>query len=51
MYFKSLPGIIRVLRAIASDPAARLARIVNRLHPSYDATSTAGYRDVLVNLV
>ena len=51
MYFETLPGIISALRAISSDPAARLARIVNRLHPDYDATATAGYRDVLVNLV
>jgi hypothetical protein len=51
MYFETLSGIVSVLGAIASDPEVRLARIVNRLHLSYDATVTAGYRDVLVNLV
>jgi hypothetical protein len=51
MYFESLSGIVSALRAIAGDPDVRLARIVNRLDPSYDASATAGYRDVLVNLV
>jgi hypothetical protein len=51
MYFESVSGISSVLRAIGRDPDVRMARIVNRLHPSYDATATAGYRDVRINLV
>ncbi len=51
MYFESIPDIVRALHAIARDPAVLLARIVNRLHRDYDATSTAGYRDIMINLV
>ena len=38
------------LRAVCDDDEVRLARVYNRLRADYDASATAGYRDVLVNL-
>ena len=38
------------LRAIYQDPEVRVVRVKNRLSTLYDATPTAGYRDVLVNI-
>ena len=34
---------------LTDDPEIEVVRVKNRLHASYDAISTAGYRDVLVN--
>ena len=35
---------------MCGDGAARVLRVVNRLHGDHPAEATAGYRDVLVNL-
>ena len=35
--------------SLVDDPELELVRVKNRLHASFDAISTAGYRDVLVN--
>ena len=35
---------------MAQDPEADVLRVVNRLHHNYDATATAGYRDVALNV-
>jgi hypothetical protein len=38
------------LHAIDSDEDVIVVRIKNRLHPSYDSSQSAGYRDVAINL-
>ena len=50
IYFEELDELLACLEAMAADPEARLMRVVNKLSPSYDSTSTAGYRSVLLNL-
>ncbi len=51
IYFKDLQGIINCVEAISTDEESRVERVVNRLHPTYDSTHTAGYRDVSLNLL
>ena len=48
--FESPSDIAACLAAIAADPAVSLVRIKNRLDPQYNALSSAGYRDVAINL-
>jgi hypothetical protein len=42
--------LVRCLRAMSSDPEVAVVRVKNRLDPHYNVRSSAGYRDVLVNL-
>ena len=51
IYFKDLQGMIKCIEAISADEESRVERVVNRLHPTYDSTNTAGYRDVSLNLL
>ena len=48
--FEQLSGVASCLRAIGDDPDVELLRIKNRLDPGYDSKSSAGYRDVGMNL-
>jgi hypothetical protein len=48
--FDTVCDLAACLRAIRDDPAARLLRVKNRLDPAYDAATSAGYRDVALNL-
>ena len=50
LYFGNLDEILQCLKLIAEDPTVELLRVHNRLRPSFDASATAGYRDVLLNL-
>jgi hypothetical protein len=43
--------MIKCIEAISDDQETRVERVVNRLHYSYDSTTTAGYRDVSLNLL
>ncbi len=48
--FDSLSDIACCLAVIATDPAAVLVRVKNRLDPNYNSARSAGYRDVGINL-
>jgi len=48
--FKDVAGITKCLKAIQGDPDIIVERIKNRFDPTYDATTSAGYRDVALNL-
>jgi hypothetical protein len=50
LYFETIGGLLICLQTINSDPSVQVLRMHNKLRPTYDATATAGYRDVLVNL-
>ena len=48
--FKDLAGVASCLRSIAQDPEVAVLRVKNRLDPSYDARTSAGYRLLLSDL-
>ncbi len=48
--FEQLSGIASCLRVIGEDPDVELLRVKNRLDPEYDSKSSAGYRDLGLNL-
>jgi hypothetical protein len=48
--FDDLAGVAACLRAIATDPEARLVRVGNKLDPGFDSRASAGYRDLSLNL-
>lgn len=50
IFFRSVADLAACLRAISSDPDVVLARIKNRYDPESDASSSAGYRNLAVNL-
>ncbi len=50
LFFPDVSGLLAGLRTVAMDPDVEIVYIKNRLNPDYDSRSTAGYRDVLVNL-
>jgi hypothetical protein len=50
IFFHSVTDIAACLRAISDDPDVVLARIKNRYDPESDASSSAGYRNLAVNL-
>jgi hypothetical protein len=39
----------KCLEALRDDPDIQVLQVKNRLHVSFDPSTTAGYRDVLVN--
>jgi len=50
LVFEHLGDLLSMLQRLRQDPDIVIVRIKNRLHPTYDATMSAGYRDVLVNV-
>ena len=50
IYFEDVSSLFACLRAIYADKEVRLVRVCNRLHNSYEASATAGYRAILLNL-
>ena len=48
--FDDSAGIVACLAAIQADPDVRVIRVKNRLDLDYDATTSAGYRDVALNM-
>jgi hypothetical protein len=50
IFFHSFADIVACLVAISNDPDVVLARIKNRYDPESDALSSAGYRNLAVNL-
>ena len=48
--FSTVRQICRCLRRILEDESVLVIRVKPRLAPSWDAASSGGYRDVLVNL-
>ena len=50
IYFEGLEGMVQCIEAISADPETQVERVLNRLHYDYDSTTTAGYRDVALNL-
>ena len=50
LIFDEVGDIALCLQEIVKDQSVEVVRIKNRLHHSFDAESTAGYRDVLINL-
>ena len=42
--------MLQCLEAIRRDPEVHVVRVKNRLHDSFDASATAGYRDIMLNL-
>jgi len=48
LVFESFQSLLDGLKMIASDDAARVERIKNRFDSAYDATQSAGYRDVSI---
>ncbi|EKX30866.1 hypothetical protein GUITHDRAFT_122928 [Guillardia theta CCMP2712] len=48
--FEQLEDLCECLERILGDPEIVVMRIKNRLDPSFDARTTGGYRDVLLNL-
>ena len=50
LVFKDLAGVASCLRSIAQDPEVAVLRVKNRLDPSYDARTSAGYRLLLSDL-
>ena len=50
IYFENLKDLLTCLKAIATDPESKILRVKNRLRPDFDASSTAGFRNVALNL-
>lgn len=50
MVFRSLADVHACLTCIAQDPELQIVSIQNGFDPNYDASPTAGYRDLVVNL-
>ena len=50
IYFESIANIITCLAAICGDKDVALARVRNRLDPSFDSSQSAGYRNLAINL-
>jgi hypothetical protein len=50
VYFQTPMDLFACLKVVCSDSSIQVLRIVNRLHSSYDSSTTAGYRDVMLNL-
>ncbi len=50
IFFDSVGGVAACLAAIGRDPDAAVARVKNRLHPTATSASSAGFRNVAVNL-
>jgi hypothetical protein len=50
IYFNSIIDICSCLTAISKDPDIALVRIKNRFDPALDSVSSAGYRNLAVNL-
>jgi hypothetical protein len=48
--YEDIAALTAGLRAIAADPDVALVRVKNRMRADRAADSTAGYRDVAVNL-
>mmetsp|Transcript_37690 Transcript_37690/g.78939 ORF Transcript_37690/g.78939 Transcript_37690/m.78939 type:complete len:181 (+) Transcript_37690:1163-1705(+) len=51
IYFYGLEEMIKCIQAISADQESHVERVVNRLHHDYDSTTTAGYRNIALNLV
>ena len=51
LYFDRVDRLLKCLQAIHQDHAVQVLRVHNKLRPTYNAATTAGYRDVLVNLL
>ncbi len=49
--FENIANLATCLRTIEADPDVHILRIKNRLDPSYDSLTTAGYRDVELNML
>uniref|UniRef100_A0A7S0EEM4 Uncharacterized protein n=1 Tax=Hanusia phi TaxID=3032 RepID=A0A7S0EEM4_9CRYP len=50
LVFERVEDLSRCLEEISQDDGVEVVRVKNRLSENFDANSTAGYRDVLVNL-
>jgi len=50
IYFPCVEGVRCCLATMARDPEVLLARIKNRMDPVFDASTSAGFRSVSVNL-
>ncbi len=50
IYFENLNDLLTCIKAIATDPECKIVRVKNRLRPDVDASSTAGFRNVALNL-
>lgn len=48
--FESLGDMIQAVETLRQDPEIEIKRVKNRLSPSYDASLSLGYRDVLFNV-
>jgi hypothetical protein len=48
--FEDAECLTSCLEAVLSDKEVLVLRVKNRLDPNYDATASAGYRDVAINL-
>mmetsp|Transcript_36495 Transcript_36495/g.73212 ORF Transcript_36495/g.73212 Transcript_36495/m.73212 type:complete len:217 (-) Transcript_36495:47-697(-) len=48
--FSEIRDLRMCLACIRQDPAVKFVRVKNRLASAYDASATAGYRDVALNL-
>ncbi len=49
--FESLDDLASCLQTIEADPDVTILRIKNRLDPNYNSLTTAGYRDVELNML
>jgi hypothetical protein len=49
--FESIDDLATCLRTIDNDPDVHILRIKNRLDPNYNSLTTAGYRDVELNML
>ena len=49
--FDELSDIAQCLITIRADQEVNIVRIKNRLDPAYDSANSAGYRDVVINLL
>ena len=45
------PQILKVLQRIRCDPAVGIIRVKNRLHPEYDSSLSAGFRNLSLNII
>jgi hypothetical protein len=50
IFFHSVADIVACLCAISNDPDVVLVRVKNRYDPESDASLSAGYRNLAVNL-
>eukprot|EP00961_Rhodomonas_salina_P142266 1916021-Rhodomonas_salina.1 len=48
--FETVEELCATLEGICADADVRIVRVKNRMDPSYDSWSSAGYRDVSINL-